>query len=284
MKKILITGSKGFVGDSLTPFLKSKKNEIILSGKSNILNLCDREAVENLPKVDVIIHLAAKSFVPDSFKNPQHFYNNNILSTLNILEKAKKDSAKVIFLSTYVYGNPKHLPIKESHELDPKNPYTQSKIIGEELCQAYSRDFEVPVIIFRPFNIYGPKQKFPWIIPSIISQLSNKEIHLNDSRPKRDYIYIDDVLNAIVKAIDYDSTLLTIFNLGSGISTSTKELVEMLVKLSNSTAKVIFSENQRQGEILDTIADLSKIKEELKWKPSTSIEKGLNMCIKHSYY
>ncbi|MHB1105253.1 MAG: NAD-dependent epimerase/dehydratase family protein [Lutibacter sp.] len=279
MKKILITGAKGFVGAALLKLLMSKDYDLIETDSTKTNNLCDWEFVKNIPKVDVIIHLAGKSFVPDSFTNPLSFYNNNIISTLNILEKAKKDGAKVIFFSTYVYGCPEYLPIDEEHKMNPKNPYTQSKIIGEELCKAYNRDFNIPVTIFRPFNIYGASQGVTFFIPTIINQLQNKEIHLNDSRPKRDFIYIDDVVAAVEKSININENSFNIYNLGTGVSTSVKNVLEMLVKLSNSKAKVVFSEIVRKGEVLDTIADITKIKKELNWHPKVTIEEGLQLCI-----
>lgn len=279
MKKILITGAKGFVGAAVLQLLKSKGYDVIETHGTVTHNLCDWEFVKDLPKADVIIHLAGKSFVPDSFTNPLSFYNNNIISTLNILEKAKKDGAKVIFFSTYVYGSPEYLPIDEEHKMNPKNPYTQSKIIGEELCEAYHRDFNVPVTIFRPFNIYGAGQGLSFFIPTIISQLNNKEIHLNDSRPKRDFIYIDDVVAAVEKSIHIHENSFNIYNLGTGVSTSVKDVLDMLVKLSNSKARVIFSEIVRKGEVLDTIADITKIKKELNWHPKVTIEEGLKLCI-----
>jgi len=282
MKKILVTGSKGFVGRRLISLLLKKDYELIETGTSKDADLCDWQVLENLPKVDIIVHLAAKSFVPDSFKKPLDFYNNNISSTLNILEKAKIDGARVIFLSTYVYGSPEYLPIDEKHVKAPQNPYTQSKIMGEELCVAYNRDFNVPITIFRPFNIYGSGQGDAFFIPTIINQLNNEQILLNDSRPKRDFIYVDDVVDAIYKAIVMNESAIHIYNLGTGVSTSVKNVVEMLVHFSDSKANVVFSEIMRQGEVMNTIADISKINSELKWSPSITIDAGLKLCLEHN--
>ena len=279
MKKVLITGDNGFIGSNLVKLLKSKSYEIIDSGDIDTLNLCEWEAVKSIPKSEIIVHLAGKSFVPDSFKEPLSFYNNNIVSTLNILEKAKIDRAKVIFFSTYVYGNPCYLPIDENHPKSPKNPYTQSKLICEELCEAYHRDFGVPIIIFRPFNIYGIGQNDSFFIPTVINQLQNGVIRLNDSRPKRDFIYVEDVIKAVYQSINRNESGFEIFNLGSGVSTSVRDIVDMILKFSHSKADVIFSDLTRQGEILDTIADISKIKQALNWEPTISIEKGLEIIL-----
>ena len=154
MRKLLITGRNGFIGTHLNKFLSTKSFDIINSVKTDEINLCDWKEVKALNKAETIIHLASKNFIPESFEIPLEYYNNNIISTLNILEKAKTDCANVVFFSTYVYGTPKYLPIDEDHVKNPLNPYTQSKLICEELCKAYSRDFGIPVTIFRPFNIF----------------------------------------------------------------------------------------------------------------------------------
>jgi len=279
MRKILITGGNGFVGRSLSNLLKSKSEDIIDIVDIDTTNLCEWDAVAKIPQYDVIVHLAGKSFVPDSFKEPLNFYNNNIQSMLNMLEKAKVDGSKVIFFSTYVYGTPQYLPIDENHTKNPLNPYTQSKLICEELCEAYYRDFGVPVTIFRPFNIYGLGQNPSFFIPTIINQLNNEIIQLNDSRPRRDFIFIKDVIDAVYLSIINSENTLRIYNLGSGVSTSVKEIVDLIVKLSKSKAHIQFSERFRQGEILDTVADITKIKEELNWEPKVKIEEGIKLCL-----
>ena len=279
MIKVLITGGNGFIGSSLGKLLASKSINIINPGDVDALNLCDWEAVRSIPKSDVIVHLASKNFVPASFNDPQGYYNNNIASTINILEKAKADKSKVIFFSTYVYGPPLYLPVDENHYTNPLNPYTQSKLICEELCKAYHRDFGLPVTIFRPFNIYGPGQNPAFFIPTIINQIKNKVIQLNDSRPKRDFIHVDDVCEAVFLSITNTKHSFSIYNLGSGVSTSVKEIVNMILKYSHSKAHIVFSDETRQGEVMDTIADISKIKLELNWEPKISISKGLEAIV-----
>ena len=187
--------------------------------------------------------------------------------------------SKVIFFSTYVYGNPEYLPIDENHLTSPLNPYTQSKLISEDLCMAYNRDFDIPITIFRPFNIYGAGQSSFFFIPTIVNQLDNEIIELNDSRPKRDFIHIDDVVEAVYLAIASNENQAKIFNLGSGISTSVEEIVNLIIRISRSKSYVNFSEKIRQGEILDTVADISKIKKELKWQPQVSLEVGIKSTI-----
>jgi UDP-glucose 4-epimerase len=270
MKSVLVTGSSGFIGQTLVRSLDSKQYRIIECPSSQIVNLCNIEEIDALPKADVIIHLAAKSYIPESFINPVSFYSNNLLSTLNILDKAKRDGSKVIFLSTYVYGNPEYLPIDESHPINPLNPYTQSKIICEELCRAYYRDFSVPSVVLRLFNVYGPGQGPSFIIPSILAQLEKPIIELKDSRPRRDFVYIDDVISAIIASTEYVSIGFDIFNVGSGKSVSIKEVANIIKSLTGTKAVIRFNEQTRKGEVLDTVADIRKINSVLNWKAEVS--------------
>lgn len=280
MLKILITGRRGFVGNELAKYLTSFK-EFELVGLSNEerFDLTDPISVNTLPKADVIVHLASKNFIPESFAKPAFYYNNNISSTINCLEKARMDGAAFVFFSTYVYGKPKYLPIDELHPLQPLNPYTQSKLTCEQLCEAYYRDFNVPVTIFRPFNIYGPGQSSVFFIPTILRQIHEPVIQLNDSRPKRDFIFISDIIEAVYLAITREKNGVHIFNLGSGISTSVRDIVNTLHTLTDSKAEIRFSDMSRQGEILDTVADISKVQAELNWLPKISLTEGLETVV-----
>lgn len=275
MKTVLITGDKGFIGSRVSEFLRTRGFGVTTTGTSSETDLCNLSQVLTLPASDIIIHLAARSFVPDAFNRPAEFYRNNFLSTLNILELAKKNNSRLIFFSTYVYGIPCYLPINEDHPVSPLNPYTQSKLICEDLCKSYSRDFKVPVVIFRPFNVYGPGQKEPFIIPKIIGQLNNKAIQLIDPLPKRDFIFVDDIIEAVYRAVLTDLTGIGVFNVGSGTSVSVNELAQLIIEIAQSKSSVIYSNTIRQGEIQETIADISKIQAALNWSPKTSLREGL---------
>ncbi|CAM3853553.1 NAD-dependent epimerase/dehydratase family protein [Aquirufa aurantiipilula] len=275
MKRILVSGSNGFIGKNLCQALSRRNYQVIQIPSSSEFDLCDITNVENLPDVDIIIHLAAKSYIPESFKKPSIFYQNNVLSTLNLLEKSRKNQSKFIFISSYVYGIPQYLPIDEKHQRSALNPYTQSKVICEDLCHAYSRDFGLNSVILRPFNVYGPNQLSSFLLPSIISQLNNEEIFLQDSRPKRDYIFIDDLVEAILLSVDLEKEGCNSYNVGSGSSYSVSELVDMLIHISKSTAKIRYANIERKGEVLNTIADIKKINSDLGWFPLVDLHEGL---------
>jgi len=281
--KIAITGSSGFVGKHLIQKLRLLKAEIIEIDLDKGIDIVNWEIISRVGAFDVLLHLAAKSFVPDSFTDPSSVYNTNILGTLNVLELCKKYNARMIYISSYVYGNPEYLPIDENHRVNATNPYAQSKLIGEDLCKAYYRDFNVPTFIFRPFNIYGKGQNAKFLIPSIIEQAKTGKVVLNDSRPKRDFIYIDDIVNAYIKAIYFDLKSIEIVNLGSGSSTSVMELVQIIKTKMQDEFTVSYREIIRKSEVLNTVADISRAQYLLNWKPKISLEEGLSDIILDSY-
>lgn len=273
---IAVSGSRGFIGTHLVKELNKLNHKVIELDVSNGFDITNWNHLQRISNFNVLIHLAAFSFVPDSYKYPYNMYNVNIMGTLNLLELCRRSKAKMVFTSSYVYGNPKYLPIDEGHPTNAWNPYCQSKIIGEELCRSYSKDFGVPVIIFRPFNIYGPGQNDKFLIPQILKQIKeNGNISLKDPRPKRDYIFIDDVVNAYFKALKYKNTIFEIFNIGSGTSCSVKEITKKIKSNFKREIKIEFTNEIRKTEVLESVADISKAKKFLKWEPKITLEEGL---------
>ena len=277
--RIIVTGSKGFIGSKLVPRLKHDGYDVLELDISDGIDITDWDQLKSNSHFDCVIHLACLTYVPDSYEIPKDFYRVNILGTLNMLELCRLNNAKMIFASSYVYGVLDYLPIDENHPVKAFNPYAQSKLIGEQLCQGYHRDFNVPVIIFRPFNIYGKGQKEDFLIPSIIKQASSGTVSLKDSRPKRDFIYIDDVIDAYCKAIEYEIDEFNIFNIGSGKSYSISEILEIIKSKYDLELELEFSEERRPNEILETIANIKRAKTLLNWAPTTSMTKGIGLMI-----
>ncbi len=272
---IVVTGSSGFVGRRLVKRLKDLSHEIIHLDITSCTDVTKYDQLSDIKKFDLLFHLAAKTFVPDSFHHPREFYETNILGTLNALELCRKYNSRMIFVSSYVYGNPEYLPIDEKHTVSALNPYSQSKIIGEKLCESYHRDFGLNIIIIRPFNIYGPGQQIPFLIPTIISQAARGRITLKDPEPKRDYLYIDDAIDFYIKAAGFATNSMEIFNIGSGESYSVRNIVDIIHEMMHSTFEVSYANERRPGEIMDTIADISKAKSTFGWKPLTNIVDGI---------
>lgn len=200
MKSALVTGSEGFIGKSLIKELRRNNIQMIGLDKVSGKDITKWSDIEPLPKIDVVFHLAALTFIPFCLRNPREVYEINLLGTLNILEYCRKFNAKLVYASSYVYGTPEYLPIDEKHPLQAENPYTRSKIIAEKLCKSYHEDYNINIVILRPFNVYGPGQRSDFLIPLIIKQIKgNNKIQLKDPKPKRDFIYVKDISTVRLK-------------------------------------------------------------------------------------
>jgi UDP-glucose 4-epimerase len=276
--KILITGCNGFVGKRLSNVCRDNGHTVIGVDSSTGLDVSDWNSVKEIPKFDLCYHLAARSFVPDSYVYPRDFYNINCSGTINILELCRHYNARMIFVSSYVYGKPEYIPIDENHPVKPFNPYSQTKIIGEKLCEGYNRDFNLPIFIVRPFNLFGPGQNKNFLIPSIISQLKNDIIKIKDPRPRRDFVYIDDFVELlrVSGSVDFKYTVV---NASSGTSYSVLEIVQMLLEISGLTLSIEVSKSDRIIEIQDTLGSFQKAYSILGWKPKFSMLDGFREII-----
>ncbi len=283
MSRILVTGASGFIGKYLCQELNERGHEI------NVLfsihgDISDAHTLDSFNgKVDKVIHLAASTFVPDSWQNPDEFFKVNALGTMRVLEFCRNNNSSLIFISAYLYGIPDKVPTSEMELPKPNNPYAFSKYIAEQACLFYSSYLNVPSLIIRPFNVYGPGQPAHFLIPTIINQvLYNQEITLLDLNPKRDYIFIDDVVNFINNAVDAKLKNSEIVNIGSGVSYSVGELVRIIQKIAGTNLPVFSKNEVRFQEISDVIADVNKADTFFGWKPKTSIEIGLEQCVSYS--
>ncbi len=274
-KKVVVTGSAGFIGKILTKRLWQEQAEVIELDIENGIDVTDWEIIRHIGDFDIMFHLAAKTYVPDSYQRSQEFYYTNIVSTLNMLELCRLKKARMIFASSYVYGQPRYLPIDEKHPVVGCNPYAQSKIICEKLCEGYHRDHNTSVIICRQANIYGVGQSENFLIPKFFKQAFSSKIKLNDPRPKRDFIYVDDLVDAYIKCALYDSTNFEVFNIGSGKSYSIRDVVNIFRKLFLNPIEVTFTGESRKNEIMDSVFNITKAQKLLNWKPAVTIDAGL---------
>ncbi len=289
-KRILVTGSSGFVGKNLVEELKRQGAEVLTLADHDgrRIDICDQKRViqiiNEIRNIDIVYHLAAISSVPFSIGNPRETYDVNVLGTLNMLELCRSCNAdKIVFASSYLYGSPQYMPIDENHPLQPTNPYARSKMLGEELCRAYNADFGVKCVILRSFNIYGEGQNENFLIPMILSQLRYKKIKLKDSKPKRDFIYISDIIDAFIKSAMFGGSF-EVFNIGYGKSYSVEEVVDEIIRLYGENVKVEYSGERRKHEVMDTVADIRKAKELMGWTPSVSLSEGLQRTMEWLIY
>ena len=284
--KITVAGSDGFVGRNVCQQLIAKGHETIPIDIRYGLDLCDSSIIDKIDQMDCFIHLANLVYVPASYKDPAKFYRVNYLTTLNALEICRKYNARLIYASSYVYGTPQYLPVDENHPICPFNPYAQTKVICEKLCEGYNRDFGVKVSILRPFNIYGVGQKGMLLIPEIIGQIKEgkREIQLKAAAPRRDYVNVKDVAGAFVTCIN-DTNDFNVYNVCSGTSVSVREITEVINNHLKDKVSFCFAESDRPNEVNETLGSCKKI-ESIGWKNTISFEEGIvdilkseNLCL-----
>ena len=274
MTRILVTGSKGFIGKQVVEHLKSC-DIISDSIDSKRIDLKDIEEVMKLDKSDIVIHLGGKTIKGLEWNE---YFHNNVIGTLNILEYCiKKNIKKMIFVSSYVYGNPKYSPIDEKHPISPHNAYTRSKYLAEQLCEFFAKNSDLNVIILRPFNIFGKTLPKGFLISNLLKSIkTNEKITIVNKNSRRDFLHVDDLIDVILKIKDYDCKF-EIFNIGSGKSYSFNEIIEKIEKIEKIKLNVQYEED-KENFIEDIVADISKLKNKTKWNPMISFDEGLQKC------
>jgi nucleoside-diphosphate-sugar epimerase len=275
--EILVTGATGFVGRHLVKALEASGHAVRShSSRDGDIANC-RLPIDG---VDHVFHLAAKTFVPESWNDLQAFYSVNVMGTINVLEHCRHNRTPLTLVSSYVYGHPQQLPISEDHPLCANNPYAHTKLMAEDAGRFYEKDFNLRVAIVRPFNLYGPGQTRPFLIPTIIEQAidtSASEIRLKDLRPRRDYVYIDDAIELLLLTLG--KNVKGVYNLGSGESASVAELTELIRRAVGTDKPVVSEEQPRPEEVMDVRADISRAASELGWRPTTSLSAGIGKVV-----
>ena len=292
MKKILITGATGFIGTNLIPQLiknhkivgisknKIKSSKNFISSSIDITN--KNLKIKN--KFTDIIHMAAHSDITYCNLNPTKCYELNVKSTQKMLEVARKKDSNFIFLSSWhAYGNPIKQPIVEDSLCNPSTHYASSKRMSEILCETYAKTYGLDIQVARLFSVYGPKSPKSSLIFNIIDQIiNNSKIILGNTYPKRDFIFISDVIMGLIKILNSKKKGFQVYNLGSGKSMSVENVVKNCLTISNKKLKIISSkEKRRENEIMNIQANISKMKKEFNWKTEISLKKGLEITYNH---
>ena len=281
--KILILGSRGFIGSELlNAFRKEKKFQISSDHYKNKkkFNLQNKSSWKKLKKFDLLINLANLTDIPSSWNDSYKIIKNNFLINLNALEYCKKNKCKYICLSSYIYKYKKNVYLKESDELKPSSPYHLSLYLNEKKCLSFSNLFGVKSLILRLSNVYGYGQSRKFLIPQLFYQAEKfKEFSVLDMKPKRNYIYIDDVINAIKKSIFLDFEY-EIINIGSKYSYSVKDITKKIASFYSADIKIKNKKLIRKNEIEDVKINILKAQKLLKWQPKFSINDGLKILHK----
>jgi nucleoside-diphosphate-sugar epimerase len=300
-KRVLITGVTGFVGSALAERLIKNGAKIF-----SLIRLSSEEFLYKYPKdvtvvkgdlryeddvreilkvsePEIIFHLAAFTHVGDSFQHRKECWDINFGGTVKLIEEASKYKIeKFLFAGTSEeYGNQDKFPINEDALLRPESPYACAKVASDLYCQMMWKAYKFPTIVVRPFNTFGRKNDRRFITEKIIySFLTGEPLLLGDPRPTRDLNHIENAIDGYVAIAESKKTIGEILNLGSGVETSIKELVEIVDKLCNKKIEVKWNSfPPRPNETWRLCCDDSKVKKLIGWKPKISLENGLKLVI-----
>jgi len=317
MSQILITGGAGFIGYHLANNLLEKNSNVlvlddlnpyydinlkaarikVLEKHANFqffnMDISNKQALESVfqgKSFDYIFHLAAQAGVRYSFENPDVYFKSNVEGTFNLLEQAKKSSVKrLVFGSTSsVYGDSTPIPFKESNVLSPLQFYATTKILSEQMCSYYSKQYGIPTSIFRFFTVYGPWGRPDMALFKFLDlYLKNKSIEIyNHGNHNRSFTYIDDVIHYLIKSINTNtSNLNEVYNLGSPDSVSLMQMLNYLEKFLDSKFEINFLSKQ-EGDMLETKPDLNKLFSTFGTHEFIMLEDGISNFLKwhKSYY
>jgi UDP-glucose 4-epimerase len=301
--KVLVTGGAGFIGSHIVEYWLSQGAEVIVIDNFRSSNpdfikkitnvkfyeysIEDYELIEPLFKdVNYVHHLAAMVSVPESIDNPFECVNINIKGLLNVLNACKKHNVKKIVHSSSaaIYGENPITPKTTNLKPEPKSPYGITKLDGEYYLDVYRENFNVNGVSLRYFNVYGPRQnpksQYAAAIPIFISKaLKNEDIIIyGDGQQTRDFVYIKDVVKANVLAVTSDK--YGVFNVGTGTATSINDIVNNIIKITESKSKVVYAE-PRKGDIKDSLSSIETTKKELGYFPDWKLEDGLRETIEY---
>jgi nucleoside-diphosphate-sugar epimerase len=278
-RRFVVTGAGGFIGRALMRGLSERGIDALGLAHSEGYDVLRDDPP--LRADDVVVHLAALTGVPESWRRPDAFHRVNALGTHRVLEQCRRAGCALVFMSAYVYGRPEHLPVDEHAAVDPMNPYALSKVLAEEVCLFYARHFGVDATIVRMFNVFGPGQTSAFVIPRIVEQAidrATESIDLADLAPRRDYLYVTDAAEALI-AVALGGAHAQIYNVGSGRSYSVAEVAELVLQIAGVQKRVRATGERRPGEIMDVVADTSALRHATGWSPRISLREGLQHVI-----
>jgi len=303
-KKILVTGSDGFIGSHLTEELVRRGFDVRAFVYYNSFNSwgwldhSEKEIVKSIEVVagdirdpfgvkdamtgcDVVMHLAALIAIPYSYRAPAAYVETNINGTLNVVQAARElGLEKVVHTSTSeTYGTAIYVPIDENHPLQGQSPYSASKIGADQMALSYYRSFGTPVSVIRPFNTYGPRQSARAVIPTIITQIARgvKEIKLGALHPTRDFNYVKDVVDGFIAIAESDATIGEVTNIGSNFEISVGDTAALIADIMGASIDIVCEEDRlRPGnsEVERLFSSNEKAKKLCGWSPKYGGKEG----------
>lgn len=305
--KVLVTGADGFIGSHLVEYLAKNGHEVRALVQYNSFNswgwLDHSEVYEEvevvagdirdpyfcrtiMKDVDICFHLAALIAIPYSYSAPASYIDVNVNGTLNICQAALEAGVnRLVHTSTSeVYGTAQYVPIDENHPLQPQSPYSASKIAADAMAKSYQNSFDLPLVIARPFNTYGPRQSARAVIPTIITQIAQgqESIKLGDLSPTRDFNYVEDTCRALYMLANCDAAVGEAVNIGSNFEISIKDTLLLIKEIMGSSVEFIFDEvrvRPENSEVFRLWCDNKKIRELTGFSPVFNIRAGLEETI-----
>lgn len=301
-KRVLVTGAGGFIGSHLAEALVRQGAQVRAMVHYNALrstawldaspvadqmeivagDITDPDSVDDAVKgVDIVFHLAALIAIPYSYVAPRAYVAANVTGTVNVLQSALRHGAAVLQTSTSeVYGTARTVPIPLSHPLQGQSPYSATKIASDKLAESFNRSFDLPVVIVRPFNTFGPRQSDRAVIPTIIKQvLSGDVVSIGATAPTRDFNYVDNTVEAFLAVARRDDLFGQTLHFGSGRDISIGDLIHMIAGLAGKTVTVNEDAQRLRpaaSEVERLIADNSEMSRLMpEWSPAISLEDGL---------
>ena len=301
---ILVTGADGFIGSHLTEALVRQGFRVRAFVLYNSLNSwgwldkCSKDVKgrfevfpgdirdphvvkQAMQGCDAVLHLAALIAIPFSYHSPDTYVDTNIRGTLNVLQAARSlGTSRIIQTSTSeVYGTARFVPITEEHPLNGQSPYAATKIAADQLAYSFYSSFDLPVVIVRPFNTYGPRQSARAVIPTIITQIAKGDlsIKLGALNPTRDFSYVQDTVSGFIAALNCEVGHGEVINIGSNFEISIGDTAQLIAKCMGVSIELISDKERKRpenSEVERLWADNSKAKELFGWEPKYSGSDG----------
>ncbi len=308
-KNVLITGADGFIGSHLVEglidsgckvkafvyynsfnswgWLDSFPKSVLENIEIFTGDIRDPNGVRNaVTGTDVVFHLAALIGIPFSYHSPDSYIDTNIKGTLNVLQAARDAQCeKILVTSTSeVYGTAQYIPIDEKHPFQGQSPYSASKIGADRIAESFYRSFDMPVVIVRPFNTYGPRQSARAVIPTVITQLLSgvEKIKLGILTPTRDFNYVKDTVAGFIEIAKSDKTIGEEINIASQTEISVGDLAREIINQINPKATIEVEEERirpAKSEVERLLGSKEKISQLTQWKPTYDLATGLKETI-----
>ena len=300
-KEILVTGGCGFIGSEIVKQLSllganvtiidnlSSGKEKYIQGFSNVklitADLLDDHAIKSVVKdKEYVINNAALPFIPDSYYMPKKFFDVNVNATISLalaVIKEKKAKRFVHISSSEIYGTARYTPMDENHQTTPQSTYAVSKLAGERVVFTMHKEHNLPAVIIRPFNSFGPNITQPYIIPEIIRQMEkNDVIKLGNLNAKRDLTYVTDTARGIILSLVKEGVIGEVINIGSQRSFSIRELVSLISEIMDKKVSVEVDPSRFRPYDVDTlICNYERATKLLGWKPEITVKEGLEKTV-----